>query len=125
VIDKDTLRVGLLLDDDPTYPGKGFLHLACAPAYAEVDPAAHLTATSKKLGKPDRVKMSAVLAALSALDREPRGQELEAAAVRVLQKKNPPELSVLADWLEEQGAVIDTAELVQLLKVRAQRSGRQ
>jgi len=125
VIDKDTLRVGLLLDDDPDYPGKGFLHLACAPAYAEVDPTAHLSGTSKKLGKPDREKMSAVLRAMSCLDRETRGQELEVAAARVLKKQDPPEVSVLADWLEEQGAVVEKAELVQLLKVRAQRSGRQ
>ena len=125
VIDKDTLRVGLLLEDELKNPGKGFLHLACAPAYAEVDPSAHLSATSKKLGKPDREQMSAVLRAMSCLDRETRGQELEAAAATVLKKQDPPELSVLSDWLEEQGAVVDKHELVQLLKVRAQRSGRQ
>jgi hypothetical protein len=126
VIEKGTLRVGLLLDEDPTYPGKGFLHLACAPAFAEVDVAKHLSAKGKKLGKADRAQMSAVLIAISVLDRETRGQELELAAAPVLKKQDAAEISVLADWLEEQGAALDKAELLQMLKARrAQRSGRQ
>ena len=111
-IAKATLRVALLLDDDPTYPGTGYLHLACAPAYAEVDVGAHLSAKSKKLGKPDRAQMSAILKAVSLLDRETRGQELELAAA------SAAEISVLADWLEEQGAALDTAELSQMLNAR-------
>jgi hypothetical protein len=57
---------------------------------------------------------------VSCLDREPRGQELELAA------SGAPEVSVLSDWLEEQGAALDKAELLQMLNARrAQRSGRQ
>jgi len=94
--------------------------LACAPAYAAVDVAKHLVAKSKKLGKADRAQMSAVLTAVSCLDREPRGQALELAAT------SEPEISVLADWLEEQGAALDQGELSQMLKARrAQRSARQ
>jgi hypothetical protein len=123
VIEKATLRAALLLDADPTMPGTGFLHLACAPTFADADVTAHLKAKSKKLAKADQKALVAVLGAVTLLDTNARGKTLEADAAKVLRAKkppvDPPEVSVLADWLEEQGSAIAKDELLQVLKARA------
>jgi hypothetical protein len=115
-IEKTTLRVAVLLDQDPTLPGTGFLHLVCAPVYAGTDVDVYLAG---KTAKPDRVETAAVLKAQKLLDTVARGKDLELSTRKA--KKKDAEISVLSDWLEEQGCALQSVELTQLLNVRAKR----
>lgn len=111
------LRVVVWLDPDPANPEfkrSGFIHLACAPAYAaDVDAAAlsgYLAPRATKLAKADRAGVAAVLAAAHLVATDARGRALAAQGAH----------AVLADWLEaSHGLVLAAADVAQLPGVGA------
>lgn len=115
-IEQDTLRVAVWLHEMPM-AGTGFVHVACVGGWAgsNVD-----TAIVKKATKVDKAGVTAILQSVKLLDTEARGKELEQGVQAA--KKPAAEISVLADWLEERGCALPSAELAQLLKTRKKKA---
>jgi hypothetical protein len=112
-IGKDSLRVSIVRIEEMPGLGSAFLHVGCANGFVGGEVGDQVIA---KAGKRDKAEVAAILGTAKLLDSDPRGKELE---VGVRQAKKPAaELSVLADWLEEQGVKPTEIELAQLLAAR-------
>jgi hypothetical protein len=118
-----SLRVAVRLDPElanPEFARKGFIHLACARAFADgADVAPYLDKRSTKLSKSERAAAAAVLAAARLVADDPRGAALVARA-----REAPAAISILADWLEEtHGLVLSAVDLAQVVTVGELRRG--
>lgn len=124
-------RVAVRLDPDPANPqfaAKGYIHLACARAFADgAEVAPYLAKRTAKLPKEDRQSIADVLAAAELVARDPRGAALAGQArdakqpAKKSKKARAPDgaLAVFADWLEEtHDLVLAEADLAQVAGIR-------
>jgi poly(ADP-ribose) polymerase-like protein len=110
-IAKDSLRVVVLREE--VMGGTAFIHVGCAGAWAGGGVDTQLLA---KAARGDKATVTAILASAALLDGDARGKQLERDTQQA--KKPAAEISVLADWLEEQGSALPADELAQLLAAR-------